>query len=395
MPLTVVEFDMGSAGNGEMIVPLGVVEVGASRYVFYIDGSSSNDLCYRKSTNRGRTWGSKVTIHAATYEWLSIWFDKWTPGDSGTKIHIAAVDSGADDVNYFSLDTASDTLGNGGTAIVIFNGASTASTGGEVTISKARGGNLGCAFDIDGGTETGFYRSTDGGATWGSRANPNEATSDYYILFPGNEADNQDMWLVYWDRSANEISLKVYDDSADSWAETSIDTSMFDVSVATTGNGQFCGAIRPSDNHLLLAAWSERDTATADLKTWDINGAASITAKTNVHTDIDDCTTVVLSFDPNARVYCSYIGKGDGSETLGSSVNIYQKFSDDGMATWSGERPVYDDQGRDCFSLTGPMLTESGRPFISWLLADYVSLTDGLFGAYQVSSARSQSHIGV
>jgi hypothetical protein len=389
--LTIID-SLIASGIPKMIVPAGVVDVGANRYTFFLD--TGNDLCYRKSTNRGKSWNTKVVIAAGTYDCLSIWYDRWTPGDSGTEVHIAATDQGIDDVQYFSLDTASDTVGNGGVALTIFAGISTSTTGGEISIAKARGGNLYCGFDMDGGTETGFYRSIDGGTTWAVRTNINEATSDYYILVPGNDADNQDMWAVYWDRSADEITLKVFDDSANTWSETLISASMIDVS-KVSAHGQMAICIRPSDNHLLLAAWSDRDTVTADLKTWDINGSASITAKTNVLTDTDDCSNAVLSINPHGRIYCTYVGKADGSENVPTAVTVNQKYSDDGMATWSGEYPVHDDQTWDISGLVGSMICESGKPLIYWMAHNFSSTTDGLFGIYNINDAHSTSLIGV
>jgi hypothetical protein len=193
--LAILDQDLSTTGGAaSRFTPTQVVEYGANRYVFWID--SAQDLVYRKSTDRGRTWGAAVVIHAATYSRLTCWFDRWTPGDSGTTVHIWGIDEGADDVNYFSLDVSSDTLGNSGTAIVVFDGA-TASTNANIAGAKARGGNLLCVFTIDGGTEKGTYRSTNSGATWASRTDTFEAAADYVLLFPGNEADNQDFWAVY------------------------------------------------------------------------------------------------------------------------------------------------------------------------------------------------------
>lgn len=371
-----------------------VVESGANRYQFFID--SNADLAYVKSTNRGRTWGAPIVIHAAAYEKFAIWFDQWTPGDSGVTVHIWAIDSTADDVNYFSLNTSTDTLGNAGTPIVVFDGASVLTTSGNMEISgaKARGGNLSVAFDIDGGTETGFYRSIDGGATWGARANPNEATSDYYLLFPGNDADNQDMYLAFWDRSANEVSLKVYDDSADSWGETSISTGMSDQSTATIGQ-QFAGTVRLSDGHLLLAAWNDRDTVTSRLQTWDINGAASITAKGDIHTNIDDCQGIVLTLGPTETVFATYIGKGDGSETVNSAVKIYRKSSVDGMANWGTEYEVFSDNLINCAWIGGPLQSESVWPCCVWLVDAFAGSQDIIEGAWLTVSPHPQAAIGL
>src|SRR3990170_3121934 len=60
-------------------------------YVFYLNATAG--LVYRKTTDGGATWGAATAVDTvAVYMELAIWYDKWTPGDSGTIIHIAAVD---------------------------------------------------------------------------------------------------------------------------------------------------------------------------------------------------------------------------------------------------------------------------------------------------------------
>ena len=396
MTLSFIDTDVSFSGSLSSYNFTGAraVESGANRYLFFIDGN--DDIVYRKSTNRGKTWGAAVVIHASTYEWISVWFDQWTPGDSGTIVHIWGITASVDDVNYLSLDISSDTIGNTGTPIVVFNGVSVLGGGnGGISGAKSKGGNLLVVFDIDGGTEVGTYRSTDAGATWGVRADANEAAStDYYLLFPGNEADTQDMWLVFWDRSASAISLKTYDDSADSWAETSVATSMTAV-LTTTVNAQFSGTMRASDSHLLLAAWSARDSATGDLLTWDINGAGSITAKGNIHTDTDDCHGIVLTLNAAEAVFAAYIGKGDGSQTVSTAVTVNRKGSSDGMANWSAEQAVFDDFVSNISVIFGALKAETSHPFVAWTWENFSGTSDGLFGAYRPSSARSISQIGV
>ena len=373
--------------------PSQAVEYGASRYVFYIN--SSSDLVYKKSTNRGKSWSSPVNIHVSTVARCAIWFDRWTPGDTGTVVHIWDIDDVSDDVAYFSLDISTDTLGNGGTPITVFAGATTSTSTTQLTGAKARGGNLLCVFNLDGGTEIGSYRSTDAGATWGARADANEVAEDFYLLFPGNEADSQDMWLVYWDTSANEISLKVYDDSADSWGETSISGSMTEVS-QTTAYSQMAGSIRASDNHLLLVAWNAYDSATGDLNTWDINGAASITAKTDVVTNSDDCILAHLAVAPNGTVHCTYAGKSDGSQTAKTALGIYRKSSNDGMATWTAEYTVNADYIDAVCALTGAQQSEGSFPLICWSNDTLGGSSAGLLSAaYQTAAPRVASMIGV
>jgi len=304
-------------------------------YMFYVN-TTFDDIYWSKSTNKGLTWSTPTLIKTTIVAGIAVWYDGWTPGDSGTLIHLAYYEIATHDVFYRSLDTASDTLG---TEVTVFAGASANNDASTcLSIAKAKGGNIYVAFDIDGGTETGFYRSTDSGATFGSRTDVNEATSDYYHLAPGNYADTNDIDCIFWDRSANEISLKIYDDSANSWGETSIATSMTDIAT-TSVCPNFAITIRPSDSHLILVAWSASDTVNADLRCWDINGSGSITEVTNVVLNsVDDQCGCAISIDTdNNYLYVFYLGKSDGSETAYTALNVYYKVSQDDGATWGTE----------------------------------------------------------
>lgn len=353
------------------------VEHGANVYFFYCD--ENGDLAYKKSTNRGRSWGAPVVIHVGTVAHHSVWFDRWTPGDTGTVIHIELIDDAAasENVEYYSLNVATDTLAG---PIIIFDGLSASLGSAQASIAKARGGNLLCVFQLDTGIEIGTRRSIDAGASWDLVTDANEIAADYYILFPGNDADNQDMWLIYWDISANEISLKVFDDSIGLWSETSIATSMTEAAL-TTANPQFTGVVL-ANGHLLLAAWSIYDNVAADLKTWDINGAASIVAKANIVTDSDDCILIALALDANENVYATYAGKSDGSQTAGATLGLYRKKSIDGMTTWGIELPYYDDHLSIIEAMSGSLIASSSWPLTFWPDGDVGSAQDYAMVAY-------------
>jgi hypothetical protein len=322
---------------------------------------------WRKSTDNGATWMPGGSITSLSTVACCLWYDQWTPGDTGTKIHIFHIETDLDDVRYNSLDTASDTLAS----VVTVAALTSATTAAYLSCCKARGGNLYVAFDIDGGTETGFYRSTDNGASFGTRSNSiNEATADLYQLVPGNYADSQDIDAVFWDTSADELSLKTHDDSANSWAEASISTGMADVAKTVAGP-QFSSMVRHSDGHLIVLAWNSLDVSTADLKVWDINGSGSITAKTDVITNVDDVQCAFLFIDQATDdLYAFYLGKSDGSETVGTSVGAYGKRSTDGGATWGAEfsleLPLSD------YDWIGGVPSYSGTPFYVMVSNDTV-----------------------
>lgn len=308
-------------------------------YLFYTD--SSNDFVYKKTTDGGLTWGSAVAISGAeTIVGYDVWYDQWNPGDTGRLIHIWYFGTSGDDIIYRSLNTANDSLLG---AVTVFNGAtSVAGRGTFCSGTKARGGNLYVIFNIDAFAEHGFYRSTDNGATWASRTDPLEADLDQALLFPGNDADPQDIWMLYYDQSVTTFTFKAHDDSANSNSESSsVKTSFTAGATDLTGQYNWTGAIRHSDGHLIAATWSERDSATGDFQVWDVSTANTFTELTALATNIDDCYYPSMFIDQRADViYIAYVGKSDGSETLDTTASVYYAKSTDRGTTWSKDNLI-------------------------------------------------------
>ncbi|KKN07625.1 hypothetical protein LCGC14_1065100 [marine sediment metagenome] len=296
-------------------------------YAIHLD--SDRNVLYQKTADAGVTWGSEIQIDAGTTNaFIAVWYDKWTSEASGTEIHVAYHDG--NNVSYRGLDTSDDSLS---TQTTVFSGTSASAANlndGQTAIVKSRGGNLYVASHIDGGGEIDFSRSTDGGANWTSRTDVYDGNQDRVILTPGSEADNQDIWGFYKDISANELSIKVYDNSGNSWAETAIESY-----VAEDDEFLMMGAShRQSDNHTILCSINDFDTATADLNVWDVASAASITAKTVVlanAAEMVDCRMLINQ--QNDDLYCVYSRGG----TLFSSMTLRYKLSDDGGDTWGTE----------------------------------------------------------
>ncbi|GAH05472.1 unnamed protein product, partial [marine sediment metagenome] len=148
------------------------------------------------------------------------WADWQTAGDAGTKIHIVYANrDNVPGIRYVYLDTSDGSVG-GDDLIETCQGTGVFRTSegilyAMVSITKTRGGNLAVAIkyeDSDSVLFHSFYTSPDAD-TWTSKPGLYEDNEDYCLLFPGNEADNQDVWGIYWNASANEISLKTFDNS--------------------------------------------------------------------------------------------------------------------------------------------------------------------------------------
>ena len=306
-------------------------------YQVFVD--SGSDVVFKKSSDNGLTWSVPVSVYAGTTTSLSIWYDRWSNISAGL-IHCAYSDSANDDTMYRTINTeSSDALS---TQTVIFAGASTAA-GGHLSIARAVGGNVYCKTVIDAGAEGGFYRLPNANVpngAWDAARTVDEtiATLDQMILLPDYDAaDTQDIIGIFWDASANEVSRKLYDDSGNSWSETSIATSMTEGSTASAFP-HFAVAMDIANTQHILVAWSAVDTANADLRCWTID-ASTITEVTNVvlnSTDDQGLAGIALDTE-TGNWWVFYAGKSDGSETFLTSVNIYCKVSTDNGTTWGPE----------------------------------------------------------
>jgi len=317
-----------------------VITNGGVQYAVFVNTPtvSTTRIDFSKSTDGGVSWSTPTAVSSfGGITQLSIWYDRWS-GISGDLIHCAYVGTTADATTYRSIDAAnSDTLSS---EITIFDGGSTAN-GGALSITRARGGNLYVKTMIDAGSEGGFFRSVDVGANWTSRTDSEAlATTDQWILLPSWNADDQDAMMFFWDASADEISRCLYDNSGDSWAESSIAATMVDLA-ATTNYPNFAAAVDTTNSRNLLAAWSDNDIANADLRVWHVTESA-ITEVTNVITNsTDDQGLCGISIDTSTEDwYVFYFGNPDGGETYATILQLYYKKSTDDGATWGSNTAV-------------------------------------------------------
>ena len=313
-----------------------------------IVGDVSGGVSYWRTTDGGANWSSATHVGGATSNdnrGMTSWFDKQTPGDTGDVVHIAWADANDGAIYYQDLNVVTNTLG---TLRTIASSLTLSGTSGrnKVSITKTVDGNLLVSLNVLSGGVIELYRSTDGGANWTNRSDVYESTgtSDFCMLYPANTTDDSDAAAIYFDDSEQDISIKMYDNSADSWTETSIDTSITQSFVF-----QFMhAAVRTSDGHILLVYHNDIDSSTDDLETVDINpnsiASPTITTKTNIFTNQSESALVSVIVDPTTDdVYVAY-GKGG---TWTAAIDIVFHKSTDGMATWGSEQAYSEDTADD------------------------------------------------
>ncbi len=329
-------------------------------YIFFVD--SGRDLHFRKTTDSGASWGTETTIRTGTIIKFCIWYDKWTKDDTGTIIHIAFVDSDDSDITYNSFSTADDTLDGEVTVL-----AGTSSGTGDfstccVSIVKSEGGNVYCGGWIDPDGENGFLKATQSPATsFASRTSMADGNAvDRIQLLPGNETDTNDIWAIYQDVSANLITLKVYDDSGNSWSES----STIDGIVDNSAFWEFDSAMRNSDGHAILLMWEAHSailTPDPALVLHDITNITTFSKKTDVFAadDVFGICGLMVNQD-NDDIYACYTADK-------TSGDIVYKLSDDGGDTWGSQTAMSattDDHRAICGG--GTSVKDGGRWMPVW-----------------------------
>ncbi len=300
-------------------------------YILFID--NAGNFHYRKTTDGGANWDTEVSIREGSIQKIAVWYDKWTSGDTGDVIHVAFIDADDDDITYNSFSISDDTLDG---EITVFSGTSAASPVSDwsdagISIVKSRGGNIyvGGWIDLDG--ENGFWRATDSPATsFSARVDTGfiEGNAVDRIMFlAGSEADSDDIWSIYQDVSADIITLKVYDNSGNSWSESSTIDSISENAVIFG----FDSMDRHSDGHAILVLWNALQSNDGDLAVHDITDINTFSQKTNVVTNSNTFGfSGLLINQQNDDLYVAY--------TTGvTTAAITYQLSQDGGDNWDGQ----------------------------------------------------------
>ena len=70
-------------------------------YAFFI--ASTGQAAASITEDGGDTWGSPAGLTSQTDCFsIGVWYDRWTPDDTGTKIHYAFAETGTDGIYYMN-----------------------------------------------------------------------------------------------------------------------------------------------------------------------------------------------------------------------------------------------------------------------------------------------------
>lgn len=342
-------------------------------YRFYRD---SDGICkYIKTTNGGNTWAGTTTFdNQNDCIGISVWYDRWTPGDTGNYIHLATIDTSLDDVFYNRLDTVGDTL-LAVTSLVIST-TSTAvytSAANKVSITKATDGKLYVVSDDDTGTGTELIQCSTGCdliANWSDAGIPPQGNAlSYSMLLP---LDSGKVMLI--NRSTGNI-LRSSTWNGSIWSgfstidASAIRNTTYDVGMAAT--------VGTTTGDIFLAYVADNDTFTVadhDIRTAHYS-AGSWTSKTNLLTNTSrGLLQTAIAIDQNdGGLYIAYTGRT--TINTPSTANVYWASSSNNMTSWSTEQGPVGTTTDDIYGIDLNLMSKH-RIYTTW-----VGITpDDLFG---------------
>lgn len=294
--------------------------------------SSVRQVAYYKSTDGGSSWSgpSYVTKPAAISSGsfamqFSVWYDRWTPDNTSTKIHIAVPsheNTGYARIWYNYLDITDDSTGTWVDVsgdLVDYSGTY---CGGFVTVSTAGELYVGAGYNnaplfIYIYKYNGSWNLISDSTSW-----PENAIDDVQLL-PLSDGDI----LAIYDETDAEINSRVWNNTADSWSsETDI---AYHYSENNADYMQNWGAVtNPNTNDVYLTHNDLAQASTGDLECWLFNDSTRAwTQKTDVATDAG------LSSDEVKPIYDTNSGNLIAVYIIDD--DIYVKNSTDGGSTWS------------------------------------------------------------
>ncbi len=375
-------------------------------YKFYVD--SSGACVYSKTLNGGASWGTAVIVDSKTTCFgVAVWYDRWTPGDTGTDIHIMTADTTNDDLYYNRLDTTTDArlllaaptstvinTGQGGTLAAGVNaGSITKGTDGAIYMSMADDADsyiVECSSDCDlatSWTETG--------------TSPMPLTLDYSLLMP---LPSGNILLIHRLILADDIQSKVWNDTAGTWSAswTTIDASAIENS---TYDPAFTAGVNVATGDVFLAYVDDATSGTVggsndDIRVWKYSSSTWSAGADVLTNSARGITQVALSVDANSGdVYVANTSRTTAGTA--TTARVYWASSTSAMSAWGAEQGPVDTTADDKYGvdLNG---YNYQRLYVSWYditsddilgdtIADFSPVTEVLANGLQNTEVRAST----
>lgn len=322
---------------------------------------------YYKTINAGDAWTGPTDIWrniggtGRETDGYDIWYDRWTPGDTGTIIHVAVstniTSASQRQHKYFTIDTADDTLTEVHAGFVNY---SNSATGRSVSIIKAEDGALyfQTAQDISSTFAHNLWRSTDAGLNWTDLGSVVGIQGVRFVIFPTASTDQRDVLVLVLDLLGDSLKAYVWDDSITAFTSPVTLGAVGDFNHSTKGNF-WTSTFRQSDKATLVAIHEEGDHTSHDFRFFQVDWdgtTLTATEKAKIFTaQTHGPAAAVTLNNNNDDIYVAY------SEGTSGSTVITQVKSTDGGTTW-GAATQMSDEDVDYVSVWGtPQIAGSGR----------------------------------
>jgi hypothetical protein len=307
-------------------------------YKFYVDADGT--CVYSKTSDGGVNWASPVVVDSQTdCATPTVWYDQWTPGETGNYIYIVTQDPGEDDLWFNRLDVSSDTLLLGANPVNVTSGLGYAGTLAAGTNKPAiTKGTDGTVYVVVGdGSDSIIAECTSNcnlSVNWSeTEVGGLDSNNDVVLMMPQPSGD---IMLLRRDRNLDDLQYQIWDNSSWSgWSNIDGDApenGTFDVLTAATVDDDF-------NVYVAYIAATDFVTADHDLRiAYYDHGADTWTTKPDIITDdTRGLTTVAIALDANTNdVYVAYSARTNIGIT--SSANVYYVSSNQAMTSWSAEQ---------------------------------------------------------
>lgn len=348
-------------------------------YKFYVDAPGY--CVYRKTTDGGTSWSASTTVDSQPdCTAISVWYDRWTPGDTGNYIHIATLDTSVDDIFYNRLDTNGDNL-------LFLSGnpvdVSTNSTNSIVTVTA--GANfVSITKGTDGTIYTGTADASDSyvvecsascnlAASWTETGRtPFGLLNDYIILLPLAGGSIMAIQRMTVD-TANDIRSIIWNNST--WnSTTTIDANAPDNTLYDVGMAATVSSTTPGNVYLAYIARNATLGTDDQVRGARYNGSSWATTTDIVNSTTRGLTNVAIGLDAaNDDVYVAYSGRTNAATS--TTGNAYWKYASSSMMNWSSEVGPINTSADDIYGLDLNIQSDQ-RIFASW----FASSTDDILG---------------
>lgn len=335
-------------------------------YKFFRD--AGNYCVYRKTTDGGSSWSATTTVDSKNVcIQVQVWYDRWTPGDTGNYIHIATIDTTVDDIFYNRLDTTNDNLLMGSLPVDVStnsgNSIATLTEGQNyVSITKGTDGTIYAATSD--ATDSYIVECTTNcnlATSWTETGtNPVALANNQLLLLP---LPSNNIMLIERQIAQEDIGSRIWNNATWS-ASTTIDGNATDNTTYDVGMAAVVSSTTPGTVYLTYADHSALG-ATNDVRVAKYSGSSWATSTDVISNSATRAITgVAIGLDyATEDVYVGYSARTTAA-TAGTG-NIYWKTATSSMKNWSVERGPVNSAANDFYGLDFNGGSDQ-RIFASW-----------------------------